>query len=455
MIHRREDGSAVIVTMLIGFVLAMVATTLLATSIREVQASGRSTRRGAAFAAAEAGLDDYIAKLTEDHQYYAHVVHPAESTRLRSGGVRVAAGQTWNGTNTWTYPDGKDAWRSLGNGYEYNLEVQAPRAGVPQVRIIATGRRAGSTNEWRAVEAMVRPASIADFQMIANRDIAYGSTASTYGKLYAGIDENGVRHNINHDGTAYANVHAENNVTGSTDYRSGAREYDRNTIRSVIKNPINFNTFTGSLVDLQRTAGIAGITLNQSGTAAWELTFNSTGTVTIRRCPTSGNPNPVGQTRPTCSAYGTFAVPTNGAIYSAQTVIVSGAVRGRATVASNADVVVGGNLTYVEPGVDVLGLIARNEMLVPRWSPNTLSWSAATIAISGAWRSYDSSQSKSTMNFTGSTATNLGGYMSMFATRNYLYDTNLLFLQPPYFPVLEEAYTVLFFREVDPDTSAS
>jgi hypothetical protein len=143
-------------------------------------------------------------------------------------------------------------------------------------------------------------------------------------------------------------------------------------------------------------------------------------------------------------------VPANGAVYAAQTVIVSGAVKGRLTVASNNDVLVADDLTYVEPGVDVLGLIARQSMIVPRWAPANLDWSAATIAISGNWRSYLTSATHGTMNFTGSTATNLGGHMSMFDTRNYLYDTNLLFLQPPYFPVLEEAYTVLFFREVNP-----
>lgn len=451
---RREDGSAVVLVVLVGVVLAMVSTVLLTSSMNEVESSARATRVTTAFAAAEAGLDDYIAKLTEDHQYYAHVVHPAESTRRTTGGAVVAAGGAWNGSTTWTYPSGKNAWRALENGYEYNLQIAAPRPGVPVVRIVATGRRAGTTSEWRAVEAMVRPASVADFQMIANRDISYGSTATTYGKLYAGIDETGARHNIAHDGTAYADVHAEGSITDVPTYRSGARGYDRNTIRTVIKNPVNFNTFTGSLVDLQRTATAGGIVLDDPTAAAWSLTFSSNGQVSVRRCTrTSGAP--VAERSPTCGSATLRAVPTNGAIYSAQSVVVSGAVRGRATIGSNADVIVGGNLSYVEPGVDVLGLIARQEVLVPRWSPNNLSWSAATIAISGGWHSWDTTTTKGTMTFTGSTATNLGGYMNMFATRNYLYDANLLFLQPPYFPVLEEAYTVLFFREVDPSTQVA
>ncbi len=52
------------------------------------------------------------------------------------------------------------------------------------------------------------------------------------------------------------------------------------------------------------------------------------------------------------------------------------------------------------------------------------------------------------MTFTGSTATNLGGYMAQFRTRVYQYDATLAYLQPPWFPTVEEAYTVQLFREL-------
>ena len=55
-----------------------------------------------------------------------------------------------------------------------------------------------------------------------------------------------------------------------------------------------------------------------------------------------------------------------------------------------------------------------------------------------------------TMTFTGSTATNGGGSMSMFNTRVYNYDTNLLWLTPPWFPTVDKPYTVLMQREITP-----
>ena len=51
--------------------------------------------------------------------------------------------------------------------------------------------------------------------MLANADITYGSGATTKGKVYAGKDETGVKHNVTHSGTAYADIYAEGDVTGS------------------------------------------------------------------------------------------------------------------------------------------------------------------------------------------------------------------------------------------------
>ena len=81
----------------------------------------------AAFQAAEAGLDDYTSKLLDDNQFYLHDVAVGESTRRSSGGTLVAPGASsptaWAYGTTWTYPNGKDNWRSLTNGYEYNIQV--------------------------------------------------------------------------------------------------------------------------------------------------------------------------------------------------------------------------------------------------------------------------------------------------------------------------------------------
>ena len=106
----------------------------------------------------------------------------------------------------------------------------------------------------RKIETMVRPASLTDFQMLSNADISYNAVATTKGKIYAGKDDAGVKHNVAHNGTAYADIYAEGDVTGSVAMVSPAKKYDKDTtptIRSVIANPINFASFMASLVDIQ------------------------------------------------------------------------------------------------------------------------------------------------------------------------------------------------------------
>ena len=462
-----EDGIAMVMVLGIMVLLGVLAVGLIDTMIGEAARSRKAVTRDAAYHAAEAGVDDYIAKLIDDRLYYSHFVHPAESTRRSTTGASVAATQAWPqayGSN-WTYPTGKDRWygsAQLGNGYEYDLQIFPPGPQSPLVRIVSTARVVGDTDfrNWRAIEVLVRPSSVSDFQMIADADISYGSTATTYGKIYAGIDGNNVAHSVNHAGTAYGDVYAEGNVTGAVRLRNGARKYDRTTIRTVIRTPINFNNFLASLVDIRSAAGAGGVVRDTPTVNVWWLTFQANGTVIIQSCTKVSNRN-IGDLRPTCAAGVPVAVPVNGAIYVGQPVIVSGIVNGRVTVGSGSDVYVGDNLTYAQDGDDVLGLVASHSVLVPQWAPESLSWRAATIAQSGTFRSYGydtqlrttepnyvGDGSRDSMTFTGSTATYGGGSMSLFGTRVYQYDSSLLYLPPPWFPTLQDAYTIVLSREV-------
>jgi hypothetical protein len=254
---------------------------------------------------------------------------------------------------------------------------------------------------------------------------------------------------------------------------NGALKYDSSNIGTVIKShPINFASFATSLVDISRAAQLSGIYLNDATAGAWQLTFNSDGTVNVKKC---NGTNQTSSTPPTCTQVAGYPkpVPSNGAIYVEQSAIIAGGtssctdpgrpgylpvrnmtnavcVDGRVTVASNQQIIIGDDIGYVNSagGDDVLGLIAKGDMIVAEWAPQTLNWRAATIAQTGEWSSASSGGSHTTMTFMGSTATAQGGQMSMFDTRNYNYDDSLLYLQPPWFPTIGDAYTVLLFREL-------
>lgn len=446
---RDEQGFAVVLVLCLAALLAILSVTLIGAVQSESTRAVHGVSRDASFQAAEAGIDDYIAKLVDDHLYYAHYVHAGEATRRDTGGAIVAAGSPWSGSLTWTYPNGKNTWRQLGNGYEYDLLITAPSAGSTAVGIVSTGRPVNSTNmsDWRTVQTLIRPSSVSDFQMLAAADITYGSTATTYGKIYAGIDSAGVAHSVTHSGTAYADIYAEKSVLGTPTMKNGAKKYDSTNIRTVLKNPVNFNDFLTSLVDIKRASQVGGVYLDQTGVDAWQLTFQSNGTFLAQPCTKSGT-NDVAYVKPSCGAATTYSVPSNGAVYSAQTVIVSGQINGRVTVAANNNLVIGNNISYVTSGDDVLGLVAANDMIVAYWAPYNLTWRAATIAQSGSWRSWNNDGTKGTMTFQGSTTTNKGGYMGTYSTRIYQYDDTLLYLQPPWFPTVADAYTVVLTREL-------
>jgi hypothetical protein len=464
--------------------VSLLATYLIDRTMDEQSRSSTARTRDAAFQAAEAGVDDYIAKLVADSAYYLHRVHPGEATRRdTSSGTTVSAGAptsqgaTWNLGITWTYPNGYDQWRTLANGYQYSLEIVPPGPGSQIITVYSTGRPNGSatTTDWRTVEVQVRPSSIADFQRVVDLDVSVG--ADTYGKYYA----NG---SITHTGHAYANLYAKNTVTVDGDtLQSGVQKYDKNTnpsFSSVFPTPINFNNLLASIVDVQRAASIGGYSFDDASKAAWKITFKSNGTFDIASCSQGS-----GTTSPVCGAATNKAVPSNGAIYTGQTAIVSGTVNGRVTVASNDNIIISNNIDYADGGNgkygstgwqahannadDVLGLVAKNDVIVASYAPGALTWTAAVIAQSGTWYGAGNMHSgscpdplpgddpaKSCMHWTGSSTTKDGGsFADQYYQRDYGYDPALLYLPPPWFPQLQDSYTTALFRELPPGTQAS
>ena len=187
------------------------------------------------------------------------------------------------------------------------------------------------------------------------------------------------------------------------------------------------------------------------------MTFNAAGTITIEKCTKSGNNDPA-SVAPSCVAYATKAVPTIGAIYASSDVIVRGTLKGRVTIVSNSDIAVDNNIDYTNGLTDVLGLIANGSIFVAQYAPNNLTWRAAVIARTGAVKLFDCGGplKNGTMTVNGSLASFQSPCMATnspatagYTNRVYNFDDNLKFLQPPFYPVLEQAYKILRYREVD------
>ena len=438
---RQEQGVVMVLVVFIMALLTLLSVLLIDTTTSEGSRSSQAVRLDSSFQAAEAGIDDYISKLVDDRLYYAHQVHPG---RGHAQGCRRHQRRRRQRLGLQPRLDVSERRRQLAAAGQ-RLRVQPPghsahggRALDQDSRDRPQGRQHHRT--CGGSRFCVRPSSLADFQRVVNGNVSWGSTATTNGKLYAAGT-------IDHDGHAYADIYAENNVTGSVTMHNGAQKYDHTNIRTVIKNPVNFNALLASLVDIQRASQVAGVYLDDPTKAAWRLVFQSNGTFTARSCTLNGGQDPAAAA-PICGSTTTYNVPSNGAVYTAQTAVVSGAVNGRVTVGSNDDIVIADNISRITAGDDVLGLVAKNDVLGATYTPYNLTWYASVIAQSGTWRGWTSDGSHGTMTWYGSSTTNLGGDWVMFDTRDYSYDPNLLYLPPPWFPVIEDAYTIVLFREL-------
>jgi len=517
----REDGIAMATVVGMIVLLTAMSVALLDQVTNESNRASNSVKADAVFQAAEAGINDYVAKLLDDSQYYDHFVANGEATRTPCiayasgvcntwGSPTYGAGSAWPSGTHWGYPTGKNRWyagtgtsssnstllgtadwgtSTLRSGYAYDLMITPPSAslGVTYISIVSTGCRlvsgtsisnpicdtSANAPRMRTVEVRIRRMTPADFQFLWPGNVAYGTDAITYGKIYSGGT-------IDHDGFAYGDLLSESSVTGNVTQSSHrptdanhpiqARIYTPSTnpsIRIPIRKQIVFNDFVMALKNVKSAAGYSGMSFDNSAKDAWLFIFQSNGTVKVSSCKRSGSDD-VAKTQPTCGTATTYPVPSNGAIYTGQTAIVSSpsndsTVSGRVTIASNNDIVIGGNIHYQSessgPNDDVLGLVANVNVWMAKWAPNTLTWRAATIAQTGTWSSYScgSARPNATLTFIGATAAKVTGCAADFDARTYASDdgswnvnyTALKFLIPPWYPPLfDGAETTVLFHEV-------
>lgn len=521
---RDDSGVALVLVLFVMVLLAAIAITLPALTLSDQTRSNTAVQTNGALQAAEAGLNVYIADLTEDSGFFLDYIAAGEARRTYNGvqypttagsnaNANIGLNPSWSRTATWTYPSNittDPAWRTVGNSsYQYLIEVFPDSTHLNEVRIISIGRPtpsaatpASDTTLYRAEEAYLSSLSISDFQMLSAASIGYGSGAVTTGWVYATENNSGTPASLTYDkgSTADANVFTENTSSScsgcSSALVSPARLYSSNSspsIRTVINEPITFSALQespqiappgGGEGALELDAASSGITLPESTYTgaipnAWWLKFHTPHEVDIYACwkySTSSKSGttyyPVSLDKPTTCTEVDANHPLNTTggteIYTTEDLIVSGTVDGQVTAytagggqATSGDdsyatgnVVIADNINYATPGSDVLGLVADQNVIIACWEPeNNLNWTAATISLNGIWASDPGvdgscSMNKSSMTFTGSTATYGGGSMGGFSSRTYNYDPTLRYLPPPDYPQIPSSFKILYERQI-------
>ncbi len=334
-----EDGIAMAAAVGMIVVLTVLSVALIDQVTNESGRAARSITSDAVFQAAEAGINDYIAKLTDDSQYYDHCVAKGESTRLSASGTLVSHSvdttscepgeqSAWTSGVNWTYPSGKDWWyagtgdgsvdTTAVRGYAYNLMITPPSTalGTNYIDIVSTGCKVVNPDATplqcdpsvprRTIEVRARRTTPADFQYMmtsmghSSSDVCWASTI--YGKMYSTGD-------IYVCGaTFYGNVMAEDLVLVRSGYSitvvPPGEIYDDNhlDIRTVLKNPLSFSDLLASVTQVQSNAVLNtnlragseatgfGTSFDDATASAWRINLSSNGNVQVWKCVNSSTP---------------------------------------------------------------------------------------------------------------------------------------------------------------------
>lgn len=159
-------------------------------------------------------------------------------------------------------------------------------------------------------------------------------------------------------------------------------------------------------------------------------------------------------------------LPANGVLYvDGGNVTLKGTLKGQLTVATSGDVRVVDSVTYATNPVrdstskDVLGIVAGQNVVVPKEAPHDLRIDASIMALNSSFgvENYWEGPPKGTLTINGgliqanrgpvgrfspSTGTKVSGY-----TKDYHYDKRLKGMAPPSFPTTGE-YKTLVWQEV-------
>ena len=354
----------------------------------------------------------------------------------------------------------------------YSLTITAPPNGSTVVMVQSVGWLDSQPNSKRTLKARLGFPALTDYAFLTNGDVWIGNTESVSGKFHA----NG---GIRFDGTGNAPItsavptytckpyHGCNNVTEPGVWGAGGPQ----TYWGFPAPAQDFTAVTANLAAIKTgSQQSGGVYISSSGKQGWRLQFLSNGTfkaykVNTTNCysaqDTSGNNITPCIDINTLGTATTYNMPTNGYIYVEDTVWVDGTVNGRATVgvATGKNIIINDNLLYTaKDGNHVLGLIASQNILIPKNSPVNLEIDAALLAQNGAaLRYYYSNNIKTNLIIYGSVISNGiwtwnwsngSSIVSGYTNTNSTYDANLTYGPPPGFPV-GSVYNLISWEEVE------
>lgn len=453
----RKRGGALVYGLVIMTVVQIVLVSIIQFVTGNIKYSLQIRSREQAFQIAEAGIDFY-------RWYLAHNVEGKTATQIQAfwtSGSVYGVGASYEAD--YSDPSGGVIGR-------YRLEVTPPSSGSTIAIIKSTAWTYKYPNVKRIIQVRLRRPSWSEYAVLANDVMRFGAGTEVYGRIHSnyGIRFDGLAHNLissgvptyndpDHGGGDEFGVHTH---VAPTDPLPPAAMPNRPDVfeagRMVQVETIDFNGVLGdlSLMKSAAQAGTNGSLYFNNTRQGRHIILKSNDTFDIRTVQSfNASTNEIINYN---GGWSNFAIPNDGIIFVENNVWLEGTVDGKRVTVVAANLISAAQKTmYLGKDVrytnydcsDMIGLIGQRNVEVYRQSNDLLRLDAALIAQSGrvGRANYTGPFSiRDTITVYGAIASNQrygfawadaqGNHVSGYQNRNLIYDNNLLYCPPPYFP---------------------
>ena len=472
---RNIQGSVLAGTLIIISVVSILLTTSLRIVASNINYGINRESKEESLQIAEAGIYFY-------RWYLAHQV---------SGKTKKQVRNFWeSGTAYGVSTPYQDDFNGMG---AFSIVVDSPDPDSTIVTVESTGWTYKFPNMQRTVKVRFRQPSWSEYSVLCDADIRFGEGTEVYGPIHSngGIRFDGLAHNVvsssmsSYDDPDHNEwgldklefgVHTHVNAppaTGITDsYRPNEvpphAVDDRTDVFMVGREfPVtskDFDSVLSDMADMKDEAGCSnvgtycssdsivssnGIYFNNSGQGR-HIILQSDGNMRVSRV---NNYNSTSNEITWESSASTFAIPDDGIIFVEENAWVEGQINNKKVTIVAADlsggikrnIFIKRDIRYTNyDGSDIIGLVAQNDVETTRDSEDDLRIDGALLAQSGRvgrthYSNYFYTDHKSVITVNGSIATkNRYGFAYVdgtgYTTRNLIFDNNLLYYPPPYFP---------------------
>jgi hypothetical protein len=380
---------------------------------------------------------------------------------------------------------------------QFSIEITPPQTGSTIVKIKSTGWVNEYPNTKRMVVARYGIPSLAQYSFLTHSNVWFGENETVVGPMHSngGIRMDGSNNSVITSAKETYICGPEHGCAWGGEEKPGIwGSGSGSDLWQFPVTTVDFNAITADLAQIKADAESGGVCFgdgtpdcNTGGTSnyGFHITFKSDGTFDLYRvtrlysCQWQLNED---WNRWQCireqirneTAVGNYPIPENGMIFVEGNLWVDGIVNGKVTVAAAKlpgnpntykDIRINGNLTYLaRDGNHNLGLIAQDNIWVPRYAPCNLTIDSVLVAQNGrvARNYYWYHRICDQIETYGSIITNKiwtwtwvtygGTVVDGYRNTVFIYDPDLKYSPPPSFPTTGE-YEFISWEEILPEES--